>query len=62
VSSTLHQCLKYVDNDTHKRINGDLKPFEIHEIKFNDAQLFISEESKKKNDPSESAKALRDTM
>jgi hypothetical protein len=34
---TLHQCLKYIENDKQKRIDGDVKPFGVHEIKFNDA-------------------------
>jgi hypothetical protein len=41
IPSTLHQCLKYIDNGKQKRIDGDVKPFGVHEIKFNDAQYFL---------------------
>jgi hypothetical protein len=41
VPSTLHQCLKYMENGKQKRIDGDVKPFGVHEIKFNDAQYFL---------------------
>jgi hypothetical protein len=41
IPSTLHQCLKYIENDKQKRIDGDVKPFGVHEIKFNDAQYFL---------------------
>jgi hypothetical protein len=59
ISSTLHQCLKYVNNDRQKRINGDLKPFGVYEIKFNDPQFFLSKEGKEKGKPSELVKTLR---
>jgi hypothetical protein len=62
VPSTLHQCLKYVDNGKQKRINGDLKPFGVHEIKFNDAQFFLSKEDKKKDKPSEPVKTSRNAV
>jgi hypothetical protein len=62
VLSTLHQCLKYVDNDKQKRINRDLKPFGVHEIKFNDVQLFLSKEDKKKDKPSELVKTSRNAV
>jgi hypothetical protein len=38
----MHQCLKYIENGKQKRIDGDVKPFGVHEIKFNDAQYFLS--------------------
>jgi hypothetical protein len=41
IPSTLHQCLKYIENGKQKRIDGDVKPFGVHEIKFNDAQYFL---------------------
>jgi hypothetical protein len=41
IPSTLHQCLKYIENGKPKRIDGDIKPFGVHEIKFNDAQYFL---------------------
>jgi hypothetical protein len=41
ILSTLHQCLKYIENGKQKRIDGDVKPFGVHEIKFNDAQYFL---------------------
>jgi hypothetical protein len=41
IASTLHQCLKYIENGKQKRIDGDVKPFGVHEIKFNDAQYFL---------------------
>jgi hypothetical protein len=37
----LYQCLKYIENDKKKRIDGDVKPFGVHEINFNDAQYFL---------------------
>jgi hypothetical protein len=37
IPSPLHQCLKYIENDKQKRINGDVKPFAVHEVKFNGA-------------------------
>jgi hypothetical protein len=37
IPSTLYQCLKYIENDKQKRIDDDVKPFGVHEIKFNDA-------------------------
>jgi hypothetical protein len=40
-------------------INGDLKPFGVHEIKFNDAQFFLSKEGKEKGKSSEPVKTLR---
>jgi hypothetical protein len=40
IPSTLHQCLKYIENGKQK-IDGDVKPFGVHEIKFNDAQYFL---------------------
>jgi hypothetical protein len=33
--------LKYIENGKQKRIDGDVKPFGVHEIKFNDAQYFL---------------------
>jgi hypothetical protein len=41
IPSTIHQCLKYIENGKKKRIDGDVKPFGVHEIKFNDAQYFL---------------------
>jgi hypothetical protein len=41
LSSTMHQCLKYIENDKQRRIDGDVKSFGVHEIKFNDAQYFL---------------------
>jgi hypothetical protein len=41
IPSTLHQCLKYIENGKQKRIDGDVKPFGVHEIKFNDVQYFL---------------------
>jgi hypothetical protein len=41
IPSTLHQCLKYIENGKEKRIDGDVKSFGVHEIKFNDAQYFL---------------------
>jgi hypothetical protein len=41
IPSTLHQCLKYIENGKQKRIDDDIKPFGVHEIKFNDAQYFL---------------------
>jgi hypothetical protein len=41
IPSTLHQCLKYIEDDKQKRIDGDVKPFGVHEIKFIDAQYFL---------------------
>jgi hypothetical protein len=32
---------EYIENGKHTRINGDVKPFRVHEIKFNDAQYFL---------------------
>jgi hypothetical protein len=43
-------------------INGDLKPFGVHEIKFNDAQFFLSKEGKEKGKPSEPVKILRNNV
>jgi hypothetical protein len=33
--------LKYIENDKQKRIDDDVKPFGVHEVKFNDAQYFL---------------------
>jgi hypothetical protein len=41
IPSTLHQCLKYIENGKQKKIDGDVKPFGVHEIKFNDSQYFL---------------------
>jgi hypothetical protein len=41
IPSTMHQCLKYIENGKQKRIDRDVKPFGVHEIKFNDAQYFL---------------------
>jgi hypothetical protein len=41
IPSTLHQYLKYIENGKQKKIDGDVKPFGVHEIKFNDAQYFL---------------------
>jgi hypothetical protein len=41
IPSILHQCLKYIEDEKQKRIDDDVKPFGVHEIKFNDAQYFL---------------------
>jgi hypothetical protein len=41
IPSILHQCLKYIENGKQRRIDGDVKPFGVHEIKFDDAQYFL---------------------
>jgi hypothetical protein len=41
VLSILYQCLKYIDNDKQKRIDGDIKPFDVYEIKFNNTKYFL---------------------
>jgi hypothetical protein len=46
----------------NKKINGYLKPFGVHEIKFNDAQFFLSKEGKEKDKPSESVKTSRNVV
>jgi hypothetical protein len=33
--------LKYVENGKQKRIDSDVNPFGVHEMKFNDAQYFL---------------------
>lgn len=42
VPSTLHQCMKYVKDGKQKRINGDVKPFAVHEIGLKDAKYFLN--------------------
>jgi len=39
VASTLHQCLKYYREDK-KKINSDVKPFNVAESHFTDAKSF----------------------
>jgi hypothetical protein len=41
IPSTLHQYLKYIENDKQKKIDGDVKPFGVHEMKFNETQYFL---------------------
>lgn len=41
VPSTLHQCLKYMKDGKQYRIDGDVQPFGIHEIKHSDAKYYL---------------------
>jgi hypothetical protein len=43
VPSTLHQCLKYIEDGVEKRIIGDLKPFTYKEAHYSDAKFFLNE-------------------
>lgn len=47
VPSTLQQCLKYVKIGEVKQINGEMKPFEVHEIGLRDAKNFLNKPSQK---------------
>ena len=44
VPSTLHQCMKYAHEGKIRRINGDVRPFGVHEISFGDAKYFLEED------------------
>lgn len=44
VASTLHQCMKYVKDGKQRRINGDIKPFGVHEVSCNDARILLNKE------------------
>ncbi|XP_039118805.1 uncharacterized protein LOC120254858 [Dioscorea cayenensis subsp. rotundata] len=41
VPSTLHQCLKYMKDDDVYNIDGEIKPFGVHEINYEDALYFL---------------------
>ena len=43
VPSTLHQCLKYIEDGIEKRIIGDLKPFTYKEAHYSNAKFFLNE-------------------
>ena len=43
VPSTLHQCLKYIQDGVEKRIIGDLKPFSYKEAHYSDAKFFLKD-------------------
>ncbi|XP_020080518.1 uncharacterized protein LOC109704178 [Ananas comosus] len=49
VPSTLHQCLKYIKDGEEYRIDGDIRPFGVHEIRYEDARYFIELEDTKEN-------------
>lgn len=51
VPSTLHQCLKYIQDGEEKRIVGDLNPFTYKEAHYSDAKFFLKTgEGSKKNE------------
>ena len=41
VPSTLHQCVKYIKDDEVYRIDGEIQPFGVHEIHYDDARYFV---------------------
>ena len=41
VPSTLHQCVKHIKNDEVYRIDGEIQPFGVHEIHYDDAGYFV---------------------
>ena len=41
VPSTLHICVKYIKDDEVYRIDGEIQPFGMHEIHYDDARYFI---------------------
>jgi ABC-type lipopolysaccharide export system ATPase subunit len=49
VASTLHQCIKYVKDAKQRRINGDIRPFGVHEVKYEEARYFNSQEKARSN-------------
>ncbi|XP_020081530.1 uncharacterized protein LOC109705200 [Ananas comosus] len=49
VPSTLHQCLKYIKDGEEYRIDGDIRPFGVHEIRYEDARYFIELEDTEEN-------------
>jgi hypothetical protein len=51
----LHQYLKYIENGKQKRIDGDVKPFGVHEIKFNDAKYFLPKSATAPSQPTRKA-------
>ena len=52
VPSTLHQCLKYMHNGKQRRVEGEIRPFGVHEIHLEQAKFFLSDnESEEEDDP-----------
>jgi len=51
VASTLHQCIKYVKDGKQRRINGDIRPFGVHEVKYEEARYFNSPEKARSSEP-----------
>ena len=41
VPSTLHQCVKYIKDDEVYLIDGEIQPFGVHEIHYDDARYFV---------------------
>ncbi|XP_020081023.1 uncharacterized protein LOC109704671 [Ananas comosus] len=44
VPSTLHQCMKYIKDGEEFRIDGDIRPFGVHEVRYEDARYFAESE------------------
>ncbi|XP_039114762.1 uncharacterized protein LOC120250065 [Dioscorea cayenensis subsp. rotundata] len=42
VPSTLHQCAKYLVDGEEFRIDGEIQPFGIHEIHYEDARYYLN--------------------
>ena len=43
VSSTLHQCFKFLQSGI-KKVNADLKPFDENEAHFADAKFYVEDD------------------
>ncbi len=59
VPSTLHQCMKYTRDGEEKRIDGDIKPFAVHEIGYSDARYFIDASAAAQSSGSRGATPIR---
>ncbi|XP_020082008.1 uncharacterized protein LOC109705667 [Ananas comosus] len=44
VPSTLHQCMKYIKDGEEFRVDGDIRPFGVHEVRYEDARYFAESE------------------
>jgi hypothetical protein len=51
VASTLHQCIKYMKDGKQRRINGDIRPFGVHEVKYEEARYFNPSEKTRLSEP-----------
>ena len=41
VPSTLHQCMSNIKLCEDRRIDGDIRPFDVHEVGYPDARYYI---------------------